>query len=366
MRMLPIFFLSALLLAVLAGAVYFWYIMDAAFRDGPEIPTEVIVHPGMGLNELATNLEKLGLLENASYFMWRYRIASRLGLAGAYQAGRYRLPPGLRPSELIDDLTNPDASMRVYTRFTVPPGSTSSRIARILQDAGISSANYVRQAILELSGNYPIMQTSWGLQGYLFPDTYKMELFSGNGEPDMKENAELAVKLMADRFFQALSEIEPRWTKLTKLQLHEKVILASVIEREYRITEEAPKIAAVFNNRMNREMLLQSCATVAYIIEETNPGMPYKANYFRFNRRIFEQHLEIESPFNTYIHSGLPPAPIAVSGHTALEAAFRPAHIDALYFVVQDPAKGTHVFTENYSDHLNARDVYLKQYVVKK
>ena len=170
---------------------------------------------------------------------------------------------------------------------------------------------------------------------------------------------------MADRFFQILSTFEPTWTKFTRLQLHEKVVLASIVEREYRNAEEAPKIAAVFNNRINKDMLLQSCATVAYIIEETNTGIPYRNNFYRFNRRIFEQHLEIESSFNTYIYLGLPPAPIAVAGETALKAAFRPANIDALYFVVKDPVEGTHVFTTEYSAHLNARDEYLKQYVVK-
>ena len=130
--------------------------MDVASRDASDEPIEIVVHPGMKLHELATNLENLNLIESADYFMWRYRIAARLGLEGNYQAGRYRLPSGLKPSKLIHSLTNPDASTRIYTSFTVPPGVTVSRIAQLLQDTGITKAVYVQQAILDMAGTYPV------------------------------------------------------------------------------------------------------------------------------------------------------------------------------------------------------------------
>ena len=85
----------------------------------------------------------------------------------------------------------------------------------------------------------------------------------------------------------------------------------------------------------------------------------------RFNRRIFEQYLEIDSPYNTYLYSSLPPGPISISGRTALDAVFHLAQIDSLFFVVKDPLEGTHVFSRDYFDHLRARADYLNQYVVK-
>ena len=112
-------------------------------------------------------------------------------------------------------------------------------------------------------------------------------------------------------------------------------------------------------------MPLQSCATVVYTIEETDKGKSFQTEYLKFNRRIFEHYLEIDSPYNTYKEQGLPPGPISSPGKTALESSFYPADIDALFFVVKDPAAGTHTFTREYGDHLAARQAYLEQYVIK-
>ena len=139
---------------------------------------------------------------------------------------------------------------------------------------------------------------------------------------------------------------------MTSGEIDDVVRLASVVEREYRVPEEAPLIASVFYNRLEQGIKLQSCATVAYIITEIH-GKPHPD-------RLFFSHLEIPSEFNTYLYEGLPPLPISNPGATALEAAFHPADTDYLFFVVKDPDAGTHNFSRSYNEHLNAKDLYLK------
>ncbi|OQX28499.1 MAG: hypothetical protein B0D92_08575 [Spirochaeta sp. LUC14_002_19_P3] len=348
-----------------AGAFMFWFYMDKPYGDRENIPVIVNIPRGMSFQELSDELVHRGLVHNADYLLWRYKISVRLGIAGNYQAGRYSLKPGLKPSEIIQAITSPSNEQRFYIKLLIPPGLTSSQIAQIVEEADIALSEDVKDAIVLLASEYPILQTENGLQGYLFPDTYKIEPLLDTPSQNSKQAAEAVIRIMADRFFRVLDEIYPSWNKLTRMQLHEKIILASIVEREYRAVEEAPIIAAVFNNRLKEGMLLQSCATVVYTIEETSEGEPFKGEYLRFNRRIFEQYLEIDSPYNTYMYSNLPPGPISLAGRTALEAAFYPASVDYLYFVVKDPAKGTHVFSRDYFDHLTARSSYLNQFVVK-
>ena len=157
---------------------------------------------------------------------------------------------------------------------------------------------------------------------------------------------------MIDTFFEKLEGIDPGYTELTAEQLYEKIILASIIEREYRVAEEAPMIASVFYNRLESEMALGSCATIEFIItEELEKPHP---NYLTY------QDLEIESEYNTYIHQGLPPAPISNPGIAALEAVFNPADTDFLYFLLQDTESGKHYFSRTYSEHNKAKLLYLK------
>ncbi len=354
-----------LLLLFAGGFIWFWFLLDAPFGEKGMDPIVVSIPPGTSFQDLSLELEHLGLLRHALYIQWRYRITSRLGLAGAHQAGRYSLETGMRPSQILKSITSPSNAQRIYTTLVVLPGYTTSQIATHIQESRLAYAVDVEKAIVALASEYPILQNEWGLQGYLFPDTYKIEAPFDESPRASELIAESIVRTMTDKFFSVLDEIEPSWRRLTKGQLHEKIVLASIVEREYRIDEEAKKIAAVFNNRLKEGMALQSCATVVYAIEETEAGRPFRDDFYRFKRRIFEQYLEIDSPYNTYLYSSLPPAPISITGKVALEAVFNPAKIDSLFFVVKNPAKGTHVFSRNYSDHLSARDDYIKTFIIK-
>jgi len=367
-RNIVLFLVITVPVLLLLGAAVFWFALDLPVEENSGQNAVIVVGNGANISDVSMELEESGLVRNPWYISWRFRILSRLGKTNALQAGRYSLEYGKKPSELLRSLTSPMGAQRVYTTLVIPPGLTASEISERVEAAGLARAADLHKAIIDLAGEYPVRKNPEGLQGYLFPDTYKIESPVESGIEDAetsRETAERIVRIMADRFFQVLGEIDPAWTGLTKLQLHEKVTLASIVEREYRRADEAPKIAAVFNNRILDGMPLQSCATVVYTIEETELGKPYRDEYLKYNRRIFERYLEIPSEYNTYYDKGLPPGPISSPGRVALEAAFFPADIDALFFVVKDPAAGTHTFTRYYKDHLAAREAYLNQFVIK-
>jgi UPF0755 protein len=131
------------------------------------------------------------------------------------------------------------------------------------------------------------------------------------------------------------------------------VILASIVEREYRLDEEAPLMAGVFKNRLDIGMALQSCATVEYVITEIQ-GKPHP-------EVLSTRDTEIRDPYNTYIRPGLPPGPIASPGMIALKAAFNPTKSDYLYFRLVEADSGRHYFSRTLDDHIKAGRLYTKR-----
>jgi UPF0755 protein len=156
-----------------------------------------------------------------------------------------------------------------------------------------------------------------------------------------------------ETFFERLEEVEPGWRSLGGGKLLEKVILASIVEREYQLTEEAPLIASVFENRRRLGIGLESCATIAYIITEIQ-HLPHP-------EYITLEDKGIDSPYNTYKWAALPPGPISNPGRVALDAAFHPARTDYLYFVLRDPEAGKHYFSKDLDAHNKAKKLYLKK-----
>jgi len=157
---------------------------------------------------------------------------------------------------------------------------------------------------------------------------------------------------MAENFFAQIAAIDARLTAMPPDELHRLVTLASIVEKEYRVAEEAAVMAGVFLNRLERNIRLESCATVVYVITE-QLGRPHP-------NRIFYVDLEIPSPFNTYRVAGLPPAPIASPGAVALRAAAAPAGTDYLFFRLINEATGHHVFSRTYAEHSRAGALFVR------
>lgn len=232
---------------------------------------------------------------------------------------------------------------QILQRVTVPEGLTVRKIAKLMEEAGICPADEFLAAASDSSLTELYQIPGSGMEGYLYPDTY---LF-----PPAYPAARV-IQTMADTFFSRINSIDERVASMTPDELNQLVILASIIEREYRLDEEAPIMAGVFLNRMNIRMALQSCATVEYVITEIQ-GRPHPDI-------LLTRDIEIRDPYNTYIRPGLPPGPICSPGSTALKAVFSPIKSNYLYFRLADTDSGKHYFSQTLDDHIKAGRLYLK------
>jgi UPF0755 protein len=232
---------------------------------------------------------------------------------------------------------------QLMVRVTIPEGVSLKKTAAILEGAGICEAPAFLAAAedREILDAYRVPGAT--MEGYLYPDTY---FFT----PEFP--ASRVVRTMADTFFRRLGELLPSALSLDPEELNRRVIIASIVEREYRVDDEAPLMAGVFYNRLRIGMALQSCATVEYVITEIQ-GRTHP-------ERLYDRDTGIRNPYNTYIRPGLPPGPISAPGAVALNAAFNPVSSDYLYFRLVDPAEGRHYFSRTLDAHIRAGVFYLK------
>jgi UPF0755 protein len=295
------------------------------------------VSPGDSLGVIAEQLENRGFIRSGLVLRLYARI---MKTDDDLQTGYYSLPAGASMFEVHDILLT---GKQHLIQVTIPEGLPLSRIATILEEKGIVKAEEFRQASESqvLLDEFDIPADS--LQGYIYPDTYRMPLESP---------ADSILRHMVKTFFRKLEESGIRRDDYSPTEFQDRIILASIVEREYRLAEEAPLIASVFLNRLDIRMPLQSCATVVYVLtEEMGRNHPKFLTY---------RDLEVSSDFNTYQNYGLPPSPICNPGVLAIEAAFSPADSDYLYFLVEDPESGRHRFTTTLSEHNQAKQLYIK------
>jgi UPF0755 protein len=330
-----LFFLIILIVSAGGLSFYIYKSLETTTRsfDGK---TEITVHKGESLYSILDRLQEVGLIHDKRI----YKVYSRFIHSFTVKSGFYSLSPGLSGMEILKVL---EEGKQELIKITIPEGLTAREISLILEEKGIVSIQDFLSSISsrELLDDLNIPADT--AEGYLFPDTY---FFQKNFLPDK------VVEYMVKTYFENLEDIFPFYKDLSDSKLQEKLIIASIVEKEYRVEIEAPLIASVFYNRLKIGMPLQSCATVIYVItEELGKSHP---------ERVLFRDLEIPSEFNTYVNSSLPPAPISNPGKTALKAAFDPAQTDFLFFVVKDSLAGTHNFTSTLADHNSARHSYIQ------
>lgn len=331
----PIVAFLCLLFAAVCAAAFVFSALNKPPRPGSGgEPVVFTVEKGAGVRDISTSLRRANLIRS-DVFAYLYVRFYNLSL----KAGTYRLSPSMSASAILRTI---DEGSVAVSRVTIPEGLTLSKTAAEFVQAGIRAEDFIRAAEdTALLREYRIPASS--AEGYLFPDTY----FVAYGT-----SAEQTVRMMVSTFFQKASSLEN--FPGAGAALHDKVVLASIVEREYRVKDEAPLIAGVFKNRLDIGMGLQSCATVEYIITELQGK--------KHPDRLTAEDIAINSPYNTYLWAGLPPGPISNPGLTALAAAFSPARTRYFYFRLNDVESGTHTFTASLDDHIEAgRGIYLKR-----
>jgi len=297
-------------------------------KSGETEEIRFVVEKGSSANSVASLLAREGLVRYKGFFLALLKLK---GLEDDIKAGTYRVPTGSSLSTLVTTLTEGRVSQR---RVTIPEGSTARIAAQLLEEAGVCEG----KAFLDAVGNKELAESlglaAASLEGFLFPDTY---LFPEDS--DAKKVAEL----MVVRFFVKYDELNKDHARPEARELLDQVILASIVEREYRLASEAGLIASVFKNRLSIGMPLQSCATVVYIITEKlgkeHPSVLYYSD------------LKIPDSYNSYIHRGLPPGPIANPGVEALKAVLDTPKSEYLYFRLQNAEIGSHRFSRSFQEH---------------
>ncbi len=300
------------------------------------------VNPGESADLITVNLNQVGLLTDTELFL-NYIVY--YGLDSQLEAGEFLLDPNLTIPELARTLTEAQAQ-EITLRFI--EGWRLEQMANSLQQtqpANINAAEFLaiaqREAAFDLRpydflASLPPDAT---LEGYLFPDTYRVPFDA---------DAAYLVDLMLTNFGNRVTPAMRQAFGAQGLNLREAVTLASIVQREAVVAEERPLIAGVFLNRLQSDTLLQADPTVQYAL-----GYQSGSDTWWKSPLLFAD-LRFDSPYNTYLYAGLPPAPIASPSLAALAAVANPIPSDFLFFVADCQANvpGTHLFSVTYEEHL--------------
>ncbi len=287
---------------------------------GPAQETFVEIPPGSSAARMGRLLEEAGVVRSQYAF-----DAMRWLERGTLKAGDYRFDHPATVGEVYDRIRRGDT----YTiEVTIPEGSNMFDIAVRLEQAGFGPGrNFLEVAQRESGLIADLDPKAKTLEGYLFPDTYRI---------GPKEEMTRIAGMMVKRFRQAAVQLG------LSQDVHAIVTKASLVERETAVDSERPLVASVFQNRLEKQMPLMTDPSVIYGLELTG----------QWRGAIYASDLRKDTPYNTYVHAGLPPGPIANPGMKSLRAAMDPARTDYLYFVAagQNP-QGKSLFASTLEEH---------------
>lgn len=328
--------------AELYYGLYLWLHKDELSRPfipgGSSVP--FTVYPGESPFSIGERLEETGLISSAKLF-YAYVRYHRLGQE--LEAGEYTLSPSMTIPEIVQALQH--GRIKEIT-VTIPEGWRIEQLAQYLENQELMSAKkFLAMAQRDLwSNRYDFLKEvpeGVSLEGYLFPDTYKLPV------PTSPED--LLIRML-DNFGAKVSPEMRAKAREMGFTLHQIITLASIVEREAVIPEEKPIIAGVYLNRLRRGMYLQADPTVQY-------AKGYDKTTGRWWPSItIEEMGSIQSPYNTFLNPGLPPGPICSPGLDSIKAVLYPTETDYLFFFSR--GDGSHVFSRTYEEHLENQRRY--------
>jgi UPF0755 protein len=315
-------------------------------RAADDEPVYVMVNAGDTAATIGERLEEAGIIESGAAFQL---LAQITGSERRLAAGEYEF---VRATSSLDALTRIRDGLTAARIVAVPEGMRLEEIANLLERRGIVKASEFLVAANTIATTGTRLDTdllasrpnSATLEGYIYPATYS---FARNITPS--EIVLSMLDALSERLTPGLREEARR----QGLDVHEVLILASIVEREVVLPEERPLIASVYRNRIQIDMPLQADPTVQYAVA-ARPGNINEFGYWK--RQLTLQDLQFDSTYNTYVKKGLPPGPIANPGIDSILAVIRPAQTKYLFFVARND--GSHAFSETFEEHQR----YVEQY----
>jgi len=322
-----------LVLAVIIAIIVGFYRFAGTRPVTLDEPVKITIEAGSSTKEISQVLYEADLTRRPAVFA---SYAKSKDIDSQLRPGDYQFSGTVSLSDIADKLLRNNGSEDI--RVTIPEGLTVAETAAILEEKGLVDAkdfiDYTQNADLDYD-YLPKAGTVNRLEGFLFPDTYMID-------PDWGK--EKIVNLLLGQFDKVWTDEWSQKAKEMKMSTLEVVTMASIIEREAKVASDRPIISGVFYNRLKKGMRLQSCATVQYALGKTK-------------EKLLNKDLETPSPYNTYLHEGLPPGPIASPGKSSLEAALYPTDTDYFYFLAKPD--GSHYFSKTLAEHNAAKRKYI-------
>jgi len=300
--------LDICLIVIFTCLLFFYYqLYNPLDRRGEE--KVFIIEERQGLEKIAQNLEQQKIIRNSWVFVYYLWLKQQ---TGKLQAGKYNLSPSMTIPEVARKIVKGEV-IKDWIKVTIPEGWTNKQIKERLVNLGLISQD---------------KNISLELQGYLFPDTYYFE---------KKAPIEEIIKRMQDNFNKKITEDLKAEIKKQNKNLYQILIMASLLEKEVKSDKDRAIVAGIFWKRLENNYPLESCATIAYILE---------VDKWRYSI----EETKIKSPYNTYLNIGLPPTPINNPGLSTIKAAVYPEYTDYNFFLT-DPETGQTIFSKTLEEH---------------
>jgi UPF0755 protein len=305
-------------LVLLLGGVLAWFISGSSPVNSSDKTTRpFMVNKGESVRMVANNLKADGLIKDPVIF---FIIVKRLGLDNKIQAGEFHLSPSMNATKIANALRTGTYDIQVV----IPEGKRAEEVADILSRSVSTYDDSWRQQLIPH-------------EGYLFPDTYSFP---------KDVTIDEVISIMRENFDEKYNQIPN--SGRSPLPKEDIVILGSLIEREAKHEKDRPLVASVLFNRLRIGMPLQIDATVQYALGYQRDGKTW------WKRDLTFADLKINSPYNTYIITGLPPGPIANPGEDVLRAVINPAKTDYLFYI-SDKSGNNHYAKTNEEHELNKK-----------
>jgi UPF0755 protein len=327
MRALKAAAVSAVAAAIVALLAVLWYVY--AERSLPLRATDVTIPPG-GVTQVGAFLRSRGVIRSAGAFALYVRAR---GLDSQIQAGEYVFPAHRSLHEIVDMLGSGGRPPAIWVSF--PEGFTARQVAQRLQEARLASVPAVMHVVRATSLRIDGARTA-GLEGYLYPETYLIPRHA---------SAAAIARMMTREFLKRLPKDHNLARHGLGYNVPQIITVASMVEREAKADDERKLIAGVMYNRLRLGMPLQVDATIEYALPAHKTALSL-------------HDLALNSPYNTYVHPGLPPTPIANPGAKSIAAAFHPAKTSYLYYVYK--GNGHHQFSRTLQEQKAAEQRYLR------
>lgn len=323
--------LVVILVAIVGSVMYYKSVTNNPLKINEDF-LEIEIEGGEGFNSLLEKLDDTGALRNKFFLKLDNKINKReINII----EGKYRIEKGSTYISILEYIQSKDASKGEII-VTIPEGYNIEKMANYFSENNI----FAKEEFLEAINSYPVPEyiktdsnRKYNLEGYLYPDTY----FFNEGF-----SADDVINTMLKRFETVILEIESeKGIEISNTDIDTLIIKASLVEKEVREDEERRKVASVIENRLKKNMKLEFCSTINYIIGYEKAV-------------LYNSDLTVDSPYNTYKYYGIPEGPISSPGRSSIEAILNPEKTDYLFFVLTADDK-THHFSTTMEEHENAR-----------